>query len=120
MPNSIFINYRRDDVRDMAARISDRLSESFGSLSVFMDIDSLLPGQRFEDQLKKALDACDVFIVILGPRSEDLLGARAKERDYVRAEIAAALVRPINIIPALIDGAQLPKRVGRIRSTQIR
>jgi hypothetical protein len=28
----------------------------------FMDVDDLLPGQRFDRQLAKALDACDVLI----------------------------------------------------------
>ena len=55
MPGKIFVNYRRDDARDMAARIRDRLAATFGDANVFMDVDNLLAGQRFDKELEKAL-----------------------------------------------------------------
>ena len=60
----IFINYRREDVRDMAARIRDRLAVTFGGANVFMDVDNLMAGQRFDKELDKALAETDVFFVI--------------------------------------------------------
>ncbi len=69
-----------------------------------MDVDNLLAGQRFDRELSKALDDCDVLIAIIGPRWMDLLKARTQssERDYVREEIAAALQRGIVVIPARV------------------
>jgi hypothetical protein len=54
--------------------------------------------------LAKALDACDVFVAVIGPRWYDLAYARAQagDYDYVRSEIAAALQRGITIIPVRV------------------
>jgi len=76
-----------------------------------MDVNDLLAGSRFEEELNKALAECDVFIPIIGVRWMDLLKARqrSKDRDYVREEIAEALKRRIIFIPVRVgrDG-QLP------------
>jgi TIR domain len=68
MPGKIFVNYRRDDERAFAARIRDRLASVFGTSSVFMDVDDLRRGQRFDKELEKALTECDVFLAIIGQR----------------------------------------------------
>ena len=107
----IFVNYRRDDAKAEAARLHDRLAQSFGAANVFMDVDNLLPGERFDLKLKEALAGTDVFLAVIGARWLDLLEARAEsgERDYVREEIAAALAAKIVVIPVLMDRAPLPK-----------
>jgi hypothetical protein len=104
-------SYRRDDTAGDARSIRDALAKKFGAANVFMDVDNLKPGQRFDVELAKALDACDVFITIIGPRWYDLAYARAQlgGLDYVREEIAAALARGIAIIPILMDDVVLPR-----------
>src|SRR5262245_13505504 len=104
MPAKIFVNYRRDDVPDGAARVRDGLAAKFGQSNVFMAIDNLLAGQRFASELAKALDACDVLVAVVGPRWMELLKAKTGtgERDYVREEIAAALKRNIAVIPVVV------------------
>jgi hypothetical protein len=104
MAGKIFVNYRRDDVRSDAGRIRDRLASVFGAANVVMDIDVLRPGQRSDEELKKALAHCDVFLAVIGPRWLDLLKARSQtgEQDYVREEIGSALQRGILVIPVLI------------------
>jgi hypothetical protein len=86
MVGKIFINYRREDTRSEAARIRDRLVAAFGPANIFMDADNLRPGQRFDQELSKALGECDVFIAVIGARWYDHLYARAQagEHDYVR------------------------------------
>ena len=76
-----------------------------------MDVDNLLPGERFDLRLKEALAGTDVFLAVIGARWPELLEARAEsgERDYVREEIAAALAAKIVVIPVLMDRAALPK-----------
>jgi hypothetical protein len=111
MAGKIFISYRRDDDPSSAARVSDGLASRFGKANLFIDVDSLLAGQRFDEELAKALAACDVLIAIIGRRWMDLLKAKitSGERDYVREEIAAALQRRIVVIPARVGReAQLP------------
>jgi hypothetical protein len=100
----IFISYRRDDAPGEARNIHDRLARRFGASRVFMDVDDLFAGQRFDVELEKALAGCDVLLVVIGLRWADTLSEHMSrdERDYVREEIAAALGRGIRIIPALV------------------
>jgi len=53
MPGKVFVKYRRDDVRDMAARIRDRIAATLG--------DNLMAGQRFDRELERALSQTDVL-----------------------------------------------------------
>ena len=111
MPARIFVSYRRDDDPNGAARVGDGLAAKFGKASVFMDVDNLLAGQRFDEELAKALAQCDVLIAIIGPRWMDLLRARlaSGERDYVREEIGEALAAKLIVIPVRVGReGQLP------------
>jgi tetratricopeptide (TPR) repeat protein len=109
---SVFISYRRSDVPGDARGVYDRLVQKFGRNNVFMDVDRLLAGQRFDRELSKALVQCEVLIAIIGQRWMELLSEHAHggERDFVRDEIAAALKREIVVIPVLIgrDGNMPP------------
>jgi hypothetical protein len=104
MPDKIFISYRRDDVPGDARGVRDALAARFGKASIFMDVDNLFAGQRFDEELGKALANCDVLLAIIGPRWMELLTTKAasRERDYVREEIAAALDRKIVVIPVRV------------------
>jgi hypothetical protein len=111
MPGKVFISYRRDDDPNGAARIRDALTAKFGQSSVFMDVDDLLAGLRFDHELAKALATCDVFLAIIGPRWTELLNAKTSsgDRDYVREEIAEAIRRKIVVIPVRVGReGQLP------------
>src|SRR5262245_21979989 len=104
MASKIFISYRRDDDPSAAARVRDGLAAAFGKASLFMDVDNLFAGQRFDEELAKALATCDVLIVAIGANWMDLLKARiaSGERDYVREEIAEALRRKLVAIPVRV------------------
>jgi hypothetical protein len=106
----IFISYRRDDVGADALNIRDRLASAYGERNVFMDIDKLTAGQRFDRALEAALGQCDVFLAIIGPRWLPILKERqaANVRDFVCEEIASALSRGILVIPVTINRAPLP------------
>lgn len=113
----IFISYRRDDARMTAGRLHDALARHFGKKQLFMDVDNLLAGQRFDRELDSALNQCDVLLAVIGPHWMDILNQRVSgadtdpdERDYVREEIAAALARNVTVIPVLVDGAALPAK----------
>jgi formylglycine-generating enzyme required for sulfatase activity len=111
MGSKVFISYRRGDVRSDAARIRDRLAAVFGAKNVFMDVENLVAGQRFDMALNKELAQCDVLLAIIGPHWLGLLKERqdGTEGDFVREEIAAALKRGIPVIPVLIDRTPLPR-----------
>src|SRR5215510_10672702 len=111
----IFVSYRREDAPGDARGIYERLGRSFGDGKVFMDVDQLLAGQRFDRELDKALAECDVLIAVIGSRWMDLLSecTQLGKRDYVRDEIAAALQRDIIVIPVMMgreaNMPQLPR-----------
>src|ERR1700746_2449154 len=99
----IFINYRREDSTATAGRLHDRLGQSFGRKTLFMDVDHIPPGVDFVTHLNDQVAACDVLLAIIGPNWLDA------PDDFVAIEIAAALARDIRVIPVLVDGARMPK-----------
>ena len=111
MANKIFVNYRRDDARDITARIRDRLALAFGDASVFMDVTNLIAGQRFDAELARALSDTGILLAVIGPKWASLLAQRAAkgQQDFVREEIAEALRRGIVVIPVLIEQTSLPR-----------
>jgi hypothetical protein len=103
----IFINYRRDDAGGHAGRLYDHLAERLGENAVFMDVDTIPPGEKFDNYIDESLRDCHVCIVVIGRRwSIERLRA---EGDFVRREIVGAFSRGIRVIPALFDGAKLPE-----------
>jgi hypothetical protein len=111
MAGKIFISYRRNDNPDAAARVRDGLARKFGNANLFIDVDDLFAGQRFDEELAKALRRCDVLIAAIGEHWMELLKAKitSGERDHVREEIAAALQRRIVVIPVRVGReGQLP------------
>jgi TIR domain len=101
MAGKIFISYRRDDDPAFAARVHEGLGATFGKSNLFMNIDNLIVGQRFDKELAKALTECDVLIAIIGRHWVQSLRDKiaSGERDYVREEIAEALKREIAVVP---------------------
>jgi len=115
MAGKIFINYRRNDSISTAGRLHDRLAQTFGRKSLFMDVDHVPAGIDFVDYLNSQVAECDVFLAVIGPNwvdAKDDSGHRRLDnpKDYVTVEIAAALARNIRVIPVLVDGARAPNR----------
>jgi hypothetical protein len=112
MQGKIFISYRRNDGAANARSVRDRLARVFGDSNVFMDVDNLLAGKRFDKELKNAIAQTTVFLAVIGPRWLELLKERqaSGERDYVHEEVAAALARELLVIPVLIEGGTLPRQ----------
>jgi len=110
----IFISYRRDDSDVAAGRLADDLSAIFGPDSIFRDVDSLYPGQDYEEALDYALASCAVLLAIIGPRWSTITTKEGQRRledptDWVCAEISRALARGIHVIPILISGTNMPR-----------
>ena len=111
----IFVSYRRDDSRDIAGRLVDRLRRDYSDEQLFLDIDGIPAGTNFETVLAERLKACDVLLAMIGPQWVNAKDASGKRRldeagDYVRREIAAALQRDdVRVIPLLVSGAEMPR-----------
>ena len=112
-PPRVFLSYRRDDTPGYAGRVYDSLVERFGEQNVFMDIDTIRPGDEFAKAIAGALDDCSVFLALIGPtwlQSSDAAGRRRLDdpRDFVRLEIEAALRRSVLVVPVVVRGATMP------------
>jgi hypothetical protein len=110
---SVFISYRRDDTRADAGRLYDALCRAQPAARLFMDVDSLLPGQNWVRVIDRAVADCDVFLALIGERwlaVTDGAGVRRidSETDHVRLEIAAALAADKWVIPVLLENASMP------------
>jgi hypothetical protein len=110
---SIFISYRREDSIAYAGRLYDRLSAHFGNERLFMDIDTLSPGDDFVAKIRETCRSCEVVLAIIGKswaEATDNSGCRRLENpnDFVRLEIVAALRSGCRVIPVLLDGAEMP------------
>jgi hypothetical protein len=110
----IFISYRRDDTAGYAGRLFDHLSAHFGPKNVFMDIDTIEPGDDFRKVVRNAVGSCDVVLVMIGKQWLDMADSRGNRRldnpkDWVRVEISTALSDPdVRVIPVLVRGASMP------------
>ena len=110
----IFISYRRDDSAPYAGRLYDRLAAHFGAAQVFMDIDQIEPGEDFVEVIQRKVGACETAVVLIGKAWLGIADATGRRRlddpeDFVRLEVAAALLRGVRVVPVLVGGASMPR-----------
>jgi hypothetical protein len=104
-PN-IYLSYRRSD--SFAARyLASALSSE---ASVFMDVDSILPGDEYANVINRAISDSDIVVVVIGPNwlsDNDSGGNRRLNNpdDFVRREIEFAISKNKHLLPILIDTA---------------
>jgi TIR domain len=114
MARKVFISYRRDDTRYQAHRIHTAFCKTIPSDHVFMDVDSIPPGENFRKILEEWVNQCEVLLALIGPGWIDARDMKTKGRrldnknDFVRIEIGEALARNIPVVPVLIDDAPMP------------
>ena len=96
----IFLSYARED-QDIAEKINKDLSSA--GLHVWFDKESLLPGQKWKVEIKRAIRECRYFIALLSSKS-------LSKRGYVQKEVKEALdlldefpESEIFLIPVRID-----------------
>jgi hypothetical protein len=109
----IFVSYRRKDTAGHAGRVFDRLRDHFGATRVFRDVNVLKGGEDFVEALARAVDSCQVFIVVIGREwfdARDDQGRRRLDdpRDFIRLEVETALRRKVLVLPVLVEGAVMP------------
>ena len=111
--SGIFISYRRSDSAGHTGRLADDLGNHLDHQALFRDIEAIEAGVDFVHALEKAVSACTVMLVIIGPTWASAVTADGQKRlfqpgDFVRMEIEAALGRDIRVIPVLVGDAQMP------------
>jgi WD40 repeat protein len=111
--NSIFISYRRDDGIDTAQLLQISLQKIFGEEAVFLDTNTMKPGDEFPAYLQSAMGNAKVVIVMIGKNwkgSNPQQNRLANEDDWVRKELEMALQKTDarkKIFPVLVKGATI-------------
>ena len=110
----VFISYRRDDASANAGRLCDWLQRQFKTQNVFLDTESIAPGDRFPAVLRERLATTEVLLAVVGKGWTTITDAAGNRRildpqDFVALEVRSALERGIRVIPVLVGGASMPK-----------
>jgi hypothetical protein len=113
VPGKIFISYRRRDDPGGAGRLFDALNEAFAPDRLFLDVDSIEPGQDFGDVIEDRIAKSAVLLAVIGQHWVDASDDRGNRRldnpqDYVRVEIEMAMKQDKRVIPVLIGDAKMP------------
>jgi hypothetical protein len=103
----VFISYRRGDSRHVAGRLRDHISWEPDVADVFLDTQSIRPGETFKARIGKAVSRATHVLVVMGPHWAD--GRLFEPGDFVRQEIALALSSGREVIPIMVDGASMPR-----------
>ncbi len=79
-----------------------------------MDLDDIKPGADFVSLIGEKVASCDALIAVIGKGwlayNEDNGKSRLDDpTDFVRLELQHALQRDILLIPALVEGAEMPR-----------
>jgi hypothetical protein len=112
---SLFISYRRATNSADAGRLYDALRRRFPRANLFIDVDSLRPGQDWSDAIESAINRSDAVLVLIGRGWADVRDDSGKRRlanaqDPVRREIETAFRQGKPVIPVLFDEARVPSR----------
>ena len=99
----IFISYRRKGGFETAKHLYDLLSRD--GYSVSFDIDTLRNGD-FDVALLKRVEECTDFILIVDEHAFDrcLDSTFDRNKDWLRCELAHAILLNKNIIPVMLSG----------------
>ena len=112
--SSVFLNYRSDDTKAVAARLAADLRRSFRAEQVFQDFSSIAPGAEWPESLEHGLENCAAVLVLIGRNWLQIVDGEGRRRldlpeDWVRQEIATVLrVREVRVFPVLVDDASMP------------
>ena len=108
MKGKIFICYRREDSSWSTRLIHDKLLKYFPEEQLFIDVDSIAPGDDFVCYIEDAVRNCDVLLAVIGQKWLEVIQSKAAELDFVRLEISAALKSKVRVIPILVENTKMP------------
>jgi hypothetical protein len=100
----IFVSYSRRD-RHIVEPIVDILRST--PSDVFLDVDSIEPGDRWPERLQRALNKASVIFLFWSSRSAT--------SDAVKQEWLIALAQRKTIIPVLLDSTPLPPELAEFQ-----
>jgi pterin-4a-carbinolamine dehydratase len=108
-----FVSYRRDDTSALAQSLYLQLKARFGSGQLFMDVNSIRPGEEWPARIRSRIEKASAVVALIGPQwllSRDRYGRRRLDfdDDWVRLELSAALRDGKPIIQVLVGDDTKP------------
>jgi len=100
----IYISYRRDDASEAASEIYDYLRNL--GFDVALETDSIPAGVEFRAHIDDMVGSAGAVVAVMGQKWLENIHA---DRDVVRTQLESALERDIPVVPALVDGAKMPR-----------
>ena len=99
-----FISYSRVN-SDFAVRLAKDLKK--GDYDVWLDQLDIPTGSRWDDEIEKALEACEIFLIVLSPESI--------QSQNVKDEIGYAIDTGKQILPVVLENCKVPFRLRRFQ-----
>ena len=104
---NVFISYRREDTKDFAGRLFDRLRDEPRIKKIFLDVDGIDKGADFKTKIEASMRECEQALLLIGPNwCAD--GRIKQDGDFVRLEAQEALAGRAKVLPVLVNGAAMP------------
>ena len=100
----VFINYAKEDY-EHALQIYTELK--IRGIKPWLDREDILPGQRWKDEIRKAIAGCDYFIALLSNCAITKIGYTHTEVEFAFETLAKLPRQKIFIIPALIEECEI-------------
>jgi hypothetical protein len=107
----VFMSYASEDralVRPYFARF-----EAMG-FSPWMDVEKLLPGQRWEGAIEKAFREANVIVLFMTPRSVDKRGFVQREANEAVQNLRSYKPDDIYVIPLMLEKCEIPYQIASI------
>ena len=98
--NKVFISYAREDY-DIAKKLYDDLKSA--GLCPWIDREEILVGQKWKDQIRKAIKEASFFLALLSNNSISKIGYVQKELKIAMEMLDERPDSDIFLIPAIID-----------------
>ncbi len=108
----IFISYARED-RLAVRELSDRLRSA--GYKLWLDMENILPGERWERAITKGLRESAVVIVCLSAHSINKRGYLQKEIKYALDAAHEKLIDDLYILPVRLDDCLVPESLSHIQ-----
>jgi hypothetical protein len=99
-----FVSYASRDRAEVLKRIQMLTPSHIGFFQDFLDLD---PGQRWERELYRKIDECDLFFLFWSQHAKDSEWVR-KEAEYARQLQGADGLSPPEFFPVILEGPPSP------------
>lgn len=112
MTDDVFISYAREDVA-AAREVKDYLAAR--GFCVWLDVDEILPGERWRAAIERALAQASFVLVCLSTRSVGKRGFVQRELKIALDALQETLDEDIYLVPVRFDDCEIPRQLKDIQ-----